>query len=593
MTQRVIEEPESTCFLTQWLPDRMQILDVPIGGRQPASIIKDGSKTLELVTAKTITSGTNFVGQKKTLQRYFYIKTSGSDVTTINLREELEKIANFRDEPSTLRKLVVRLELLTSPSASRKAPVLHAKDFELIPEPKGCDGEDMSDGCGFIPDAMLLRLVGGGTGALAAVRAINKKEDLHVKMNVNSERKLWDLVTEMDAKRAAKILHAADDDGESVSCAAEILQVMAIQVRVIGPGLGIAKGMLMRKQGITKIQLPPSMLKKGGPTCTAAVAGGEDWVSLVVSEMFPSRMNTMLGKLIGCSEEGGGGGDDEEVREVKRAPKSFIPTELSDMFTRLWEALGVPSVDIFKYKDRVKKYPASIAHAWLVGVTDPTGCLPAGHIFVTGTVGTAVLDSPELFITRSPAIKASDGCMLPVLSQRPAAMSPDEWDWLVQLPFGAVLFSTAGVGAPLASTVADGDLDGDLYLVCWELDILRNINIKPVDVDQTSSSSFSSPSCDELKTSSRSSSTVFLAEDSEMLCNDDTWLEQVQAHLIDPSVLGESNKHMRQLYKRMVKVQLERGYGHPDARALGDAYVQALERSKHGKAITLPVHLHF
>ena len=30
----------------------------------------------------------------------------------------------------------------------------------------------MSDGCGFIGDAMLLRLLGGGSGALAALRAL-------------------------------------------------------------------------------------------------------------------------------------------------------------------------------------------------------------------------------------------------------------------------------------------------------------------------------------------------------------------------------------------------------------------------------------
>ena len=44
---------------------------------------------------------------------------------------------------------------------------------------------------------------------------------------------------------------------------------------------------------------------------------------------------------------------------------------------------------------------------------------------------------------------------------------------------------------------------------------------------------------------------------------------------------------------KMKKVQLEHGFDHPDARAYGDAYVQALERPKHGKAITLPPHLHY
>jgi hypothetical protein len=38
------------------------------------------------------------------------------------------------------------------------------------------------------------------------------------------------------------------------------------------------------------------------------------------------------------------------------------------------------------------------------------------------------------------------------------------------LPLGAVLFATTGgeAGPSLPSTVADGDLDGDLYLALWD-----------------------------------------------------------------------------------------------------------------------------
>ena len=262
------------------------------------------------------------------------------------------------------------------------------------------------------------------------------------------------------------------------------------------------------------------------------------------------------------------------------------------MITRLWEALDVPRVVIQSYQHRVKKHPASIAHVWLVGVTDPTSSLPAGHIFVTGAVGTAVVDSPELFITRAPAINTSDGRLLPVLSQRPAAMSQRKWDWLLQLPFGAVVFSTAGEegDVPLASTIADGDLDGDLYLVCWEPTILGHI--KPVDSDCQQPSSPGRDD-DEEPVNHSGTSTIFLAEDSEMLCNDDTWLEQVQAHMTDPSSCFGESKHVGKLYRRMVEVQEKQGYNHPDARALGDAYKKSLERSKHGKAIQLPVHLHY
>jgi len=270
------------------------------------------------------------------------------------------------------------------------------------------------------------------------------------------------------------------------------------------------------------------------------------------------------------------------------------------MVTRLWEALGVPRKAIESYQERPK---AEIAHAWLVGVADPTEALPAGHVFVTGTVGSrafahlgavrrtaaqrpshsgaagdAAGGAPSIFITRSPAIKAADGRMLPAVCERPPAMPLATWEWLAGLPFGAVVFSTAGEGVPLPSTVADGDLDGDLYLVCWERTILQHITPRPAD---------------ELSNGAAADATaVFVAEDAQLVANDETWLAQVQAHLADTAALRES-AHKGRLYNAMRRVQLEAGFDHPDARAYGEAYVQALERPKHGKAITLPKHLHY
>ncbi len=43
------------------------------------------------------------------------------------------------------------------------------------------------------------------------------------------------------------------------------------------------------------------------------------------------------------------------------------------------------------------------------------------------------------------------------------------------LPFGAVVFSTAGTGVPLPKTVASGDLDGDFYFVCWDVEVLSHV----------------------------------------------------------------------------------------------------------------------
>ena len=58
-----------------------------------------------------------------------------------------------------MRKTVARLLLLRSPG---EVIDMKAEQFEIVDEPRSDDGTEKLDGCGFIPDAMLLRLVGGG-----------------------------------------------------------------------------------------------------------------------------------------------------------------------------------------------------------------------------------------------------------------------------------------------------------------------------------------------------------------------------------------------------------------------------------------------
>ena len=56
---------------------------------------------------------------------------------------------------------------------------MKAAQFEIIDEPRCDDGTEKLDGCGFIPDSMLLEFVekmGKASGGLAALRAIIKEE---------------------------------------------------------------------------------------------------------------------------------------------------------------------------------------------------------------------------------------------------------------------------------------------------------------------------------------------------------------------------------------------------------------------------------
>lgn len=53
-------------------------------------------------------------------------------------------------------------------------------------------------------------------------------------------------------------------------------------------------------------------------------------------------------------------------------------------------------------------------HASFVGVTDPTGFLPPGKIFITGPKRNLAGERKEVLITRSPCLEPSDMKLMPV-----------------------------------------------------------------------------------------------------------------------------------------------------------------------------------
>lgn len=244
---------------------------------------------------------------------------------------------------------------------------------------------------------------------------------------------------------------------------------LAVQVRIFGPRLGVYKGMLCRKPGIHSIQLTPSMRK-----VPPSVSNSDDWVCVVVIRSCPSSTCVDMGRYFA--------GD--AVRP------SFRAKPLCAMVSRLLITLGVPKTVLNNHKNC--KIPA---HSWLVGLADPSGAIPAGYVFMTGfdTFHSKydITSLKKVFVTRSPCVKAEHGRMVPLLTSRPRGMKKDVWDWLLNLPFGGLLFSTSGDAVPLAMTCADGDLDGDRYFVCWDKKVLtyitpRDLPVPPVKPSRTS-----------------------------------------------------------------------------------------------------------
>ncbi|NJR41889.1 MAG: hypothetical protein HC767_03765, partial [Akkermansiaceae bacterium] len=265
-------------------------------------------------------------------------------------------------------------------------------------------------------------------------------------------------------------------------------RLLGIQVRLLVPGLGLFKGMLARKRTGTmgsraKILLTPSM-QKVGPALSCArtrrsSSGGSPAVMLV-NNKFPSPYSVSMGRTINPRHPL----QPQGAPPKSEKPKALVKPGKPEMIPRLWKSLGVPSRVRDSYKENcIKGGWQHSKHSWVVGCTDPTRGIPPHHVFVTGCLDASrewVTD--RFFVTRSPCIDPSDGRVLQQLTTRPPGMSVQDWDWLLSRNFGAIYFPDAPPGMkPMPSLIANGDLDGDYYFVCWDQDVLANLDVQVVE----------------------------------------------------------------------------------------------------------------
>lgn len=334
--------------------------------------------------------------------------------------------------------------------------------------------------------------------------------------------------------------------------------VSSIQVRIFCPRIGILKGMLTKKQNTkAPIEYPPSMLK----VPAASSENAWDSAAIVVCKNgvhpSPASANEYIGRAL----------DDSRKKPPKKSFEQKIQKELKEMIARLWLSMGVPRHISQNYmKDSVKADRRN--HAWLVGVADPTGCLPADSVFVPGFKNR---HPDQLFVTRSPCVKYDDGRILEQIRTQPESMSDDDWAWLNRIYFGCIIFSNPRQDMmSMPERIAEGDLDGDLYLVCWDEEILSCMNAAPLPAIPEKDSG-------ELST----------------IPSDRDWLQKAQAMLLDVGGLNNLGKLTGKLYTLGEKIAdaSEEGLRDADATAFFDAYNQALEYKKHGRPIVLPSHL--
>ena len=176
-----------------------------------------------------------------------------------------------------------------------------------------------------------------------------------------------------------------------------------IHVRVVSPQLGIFKGVLCPKRNVDQVELPTSMQK----VKPSKVRPAADWVCLIVKNICPTSKNVQIGR---------------ELNSDAAPCLSYFRRDNGpgEMIERLWQSQGVPLGTCKQYAKRCNKKGSisGLKHSYLLGVADPTGQLPKGHVFIPG-MGKDHGRHTKLFTTRSPCVEPSDGrYQLSIQSQR-------------------------------------------------------------------------------------------------------------------------------------------------------------------------------
>ena len=225
-----------------------------------------------------------------------------------------------------------------------------------------------------------------------------------------------------------------------------------VQVRILCPQFGLFKGVLCPKLGIDKIQLPSSMLKVGPAKCKYHKGREQSQrVYVVVKNQFPTNASKNLVNQWNSKEKS----------EAGNRRFGWERQDPGVMHFRMWNTHGVTIEECGAYAQRCNNpsLKGGVKHAYLVGVADPTGNLPANKIFVPGLAEhIESLEKKQVYITRSPCLEPDDGRLIGFVYEKPKRMSEEDWNFINNLPFGSVIFGPPATGAEKAmpETIADG-----------------------------------------------------------------------------------------------------------------------------------------
>ncbi|KAL7543918.1 hypothetical protein ACHAXR_013297 [Thalassiosira sp. AJA248-18] len=356
----------------------------------------------------------------------------------------------------------------------------------------------------------------------------------------------------------------------------------SIQVRIIGPKIGLAKGMLLVKDGIDKIQLSKESMIKAPPSVTS----DESWVAIVIKNGFPTDGNVQLNKYF------------DPHLDPCDSWKNNKQKELSKMHKRMLIGYGINIKDVDSYVTSSTNH-VNLRHAHLKGLADPTLKLPEDKVFISGYTSNqsnerVIFGScfKQVYVSRSPAVAPEDAKILSVVGEKTDDMSEDDWDQLCSYDWGTIVFGAPRTSSsvPLPNIIADGDLDGDDYFVCWDQQMLSQL-LYPKDALTTKSRKILL----ELKLPKKAAhgvdkTTSFIEKGRA------DWLSLAQDRILDFQTQNAEARLTGKLYTLCIKASKRSGgkfdIFDEDAMAYARAYKDSLDIHKHGGSIVLPQRLH-
>lgn len=224
--------------------------------------------------------------------------------------------------------------------------------------------------------------------------------------------------------------------------------------------------MLVKKYGISKIQLPSSM-KKVGKSLSRKKAFKGAFLLINSGGICPSQPTRQMERAI----------NPHSTRSPTKTSEKDL-RGIDNMMKRLLLGCGASAETLDGYNEACKSFQER-KHAYLIGVCDCTdGGLPQGTVFLSGW-GVGEVDR-TVFITRSPCTERLDAAVLKVVSHKPDEMSDENWEHLCALPFGSVMFAspTGAEEMSLPQKINNSDLDGDRFFCLWEPTLLSQLELE-------------------------------------------------------------------------------------------------------------------